>query len=185
MRHGGVTTRASILSGLRLCLADLISPPKVSVLDGCPMFAPAYMGRKRIFQMLSLQVRGSLLLAAVFLLAMQDRWKGLRPVFFGPCTLGRTWGTRPGGGLRSLLYPQRCDGLHLDSVCSLPIQLVTVMISSLRQALDCGRYAVSAITVRAAREITTPATTTSASAARNPTTPDKDPTAGGPTRNPK
>jgi hypothetical protein len=20
---------------------------------------------------------------------------GLRPVFFGPCTLGRTWGTRP------------------------------------------------------------------------------------------
>jgi hypothetical protein len=21
---------------------------------------------------------------------------GLRPVFFGPCTLGRTWGTRPG-----------------------------------------------------------------------------------------
>jgi hypothetical protein len=22
--------------------------------------------------------------------------EGLRPVFFGPCTLGRTWGTRPG-----------------------------------------------------------------------------------------
>jgi hypothetical protein len=21
--------------------------------------------------------------------------EGLRPVFFGPCTLGRTWGTRP------------------------------------------------------------------------------------------
>jgi hypothetical protein len=97
MPDGGVTIRASILSGLWLCLADLISPPKVSLLDGCPMFAPAYMGRKRIFQMLSLQVRGSLLLAAVFVLASQDRWKGLRPVFFGPCTLGRTWGTRPGG----------------------------------------------------------------------------------------
>ncbi len=24
------------------------------------------------------------------------RWMGLRPVFFGPCTLRRTWGTRPG-----------------------------------------------------------------------------------------
>src|ERR1700719_558147 len=24
------------------------------------------------------------------------RREGLRPVFFGPCTLGRTWGTRPG-----------------------------------------------------------------------------------------
>jgi hypothetical protein len=27
--------------------------------------------------------------------AEQKRWKGLRPVFFGPCTPGRTWGTRP------------------------------------------------------------------------------------------
>jgi hypothetical protein len=26
----------------------------------------------------------------------QRRWKGLRPVFIGPRTLGRTWGTRPG-----------------------------------------------------------------------------------------
>jgi hypothetical protein len=77
------------------------------------------------------------------------------------------------------------DGLHLDSVCPLPMQLVTVMISSIHQALHCGRYAVSAITRRAAKEIATPATTTSASAARKPTTPDKDPTTGGPTRNPK
>jgi hypothetical protein len=77
-----------------------------------------------------------------------------------------------GIGLRSLLYPQRW-------------RLVTVMISSIRQALHCGRYAVSAITLRAAKEIATPAKTTSASAARKPTTPDKDPTTGGPTRNPK
>ena len=25
----------------------------------------------------------------------QERWKGLRPVVFNPCTLVRTWGTRP------------------------------------------------------------------------------------------
>jgi hypothetical protein len=25
----------------------------------------------------------------------EKRWKGLRPIFFGPCTLRRTWGTRP------------------------------------------------------------------------------------------
>jgi hypothetical protein len=36
------------------------------VLDGCPMFAPAYMGRKRIFQMLSLHAQAFLLLAVVF-----------------------------------------------------------------------------------------------------------------------
>jgi hypothetical protein len=24
---------------------------------------------------------------------MEERWMGLRPVFFGPCTLVRTWGT--------------------------------------------------------------------------------------------
>ena len=76
MPDGGVTIRASILSGLWICLADVISPPKVSVL----------------------------------------------------------YGTRPGGGLRSLLYPQRW-------------RLVTVMIPSIRQALHCGRYAVSAITL--------------------------------------
>src|SRR5579859_3405818 len=36
-----------------------------SVLDGCPMFAPAYMGRKRVLRMLSLHVHGLLLLTAV------------------------------------------------------------------------------------------------------------------------
>ena len=36
------------------------------VLDGCPMFAQAYMGRKRILPMLSLHGQGLVLLAAVF-----------------------------------------------------------------------------------------------------------------------
>jgi hypothetical protein len=46
--------------------ADVISPPRSLVLDGCPMFATVYMGRKRILQMFSLHARGSLLLAAIF-----------------------------------------------------------------------------------------------------------------------
>ena len=47
--------------------ADFIPQPRSMVLDGCPMFAPAYMGRKRIFQMLSLHARRFLLFAVVFL----------------------------------------------------------------------------------------------------------------------
>jgi hypothetical protein len=46
--------------------ADFIPQPRPLVLDGCPMFAPAYMGRKRIFQMLSLHAQAFLLLAVVF-----------------------------------------------------------------------------------------------------------------------
>jgi hypothetical protein len=46
--------------------------------------------------MLSLHPQGRLLLAAVRLPIQQERRKGLRPIFLGPCTLRRTWGTRPG-----------------------------------------------------------------------------------------
>jgi hypothetical protein len=45
------------------------------------MFAQAYMGRKRILQMLSLHVRECLPLVVVPLPAKQKRWKGLRPSF--------------------------------------------------------------------------------------------------------
>jgi hypothetical protein len=31
---------------------------------------------------------------------------GLRPIFFGPCTLRRTWGTRPISFHSSLPFPQ-------------------------------------------------------------------------------
>ena len=44
------------------------------------MFAPTYMGDNDFFQMLSLH--------------LSQRSMGLRPVFFVPCTLLRTWGTR-------------------------------------------------------------------------------------------
>jgi hypothetical protein len=56
-----VAIRWSLSAALRLEQGT-----KPSSLDGCPMFAPAYMGRKRILQMLSLYVQGLLLLAAVF-----------------------------------------------------------------------------------------------------------------------
>jgi hypothetical protein len=38
------------------------------------------------------------------LLPQSKSVRGAAPVFFGPCTLGRTWGTRP--GKRALLFAQ-------------------------------------------------------------------------------
>jgi hypothetical protein len=49
-----------------LHLLSYISPPQPMVLDGCPMFAQAYMGRKGILPMLSLDAQGLLLLALSF-----------------------------------------------------------------------------------------------------------------------
>ena len=54
------------LGGVRSDPADLSSPTTSTVLDGCPMFAPAYMGRKRILQMLSLHVARTLVLGRGF-----------------------------------------------------------------------------------------------------------------------
>ena len=66
------------------------------VLDGCPMFAPAYMGRKRRAQPLpTLLLRGQKTAAK----SKNPRANGVKAFeesVFGPCTLGRTWGTRPG-----------------------------------------------------------------------------------------
>src|SRR5258708_24241535 len=52
------------------------------------------MGRKRILPMLSFHGQG--LFGRSVFAALQKRSKELRPVFFSPCTLGRTWGTRSG-----------------------------------------------------------------------------------------
>jgi hypothetical protein len=56
------------------------------------MFAPAYMGRKRILQMLSLNVAGFQPLAAVFFADTAKRWKGLRPRLFRPMYAGANMG---------------------------------------------------------------------------------------------
>jgi hypothetical protein len=68
---------------------------KPSFPDGCPMFAPAYMGRKRrgaappnafVMWRNELRPRAKVLAHGV---------RALEESVFGPCTLGRTWGTRP------------------------------------------------------------------------------------------
>ena len=63
-------------------------------LDGCPMFAPAYMGRKRIFPMLSILAQRFFGPATEFFPHNRSVGRGLRRVLFVPCTLLRTWGTR-------------------------------------------------------------------------------------------
>src|ERR1700722_14339914 len=45
--------------------------------------------------MLSLDVQGFFVPAPVFSLTSKGVGRGLRPVVFVPCTLVRTWGTRP------------------------------------------------------------------------------------------
>jgi hypothetical protein len=73
-------------------MADL---PNTAIGSGRVPLAPAYMGRKRILPMLSLHAQGLLLLAAVFLPNSKSVGRAA-PVFFGPRTPVRTWGTRPG-----------------------------------------------------------------------------------------
>jgi len=59
------------------------------------------------------------------LLVEQKRWEGC-PVFFGPCTPGRTWGTRPGewdGLVDQALLPNLVwnpGSVYLDRFESLP-----------------------------------------------------------------
>jgi hypothetical protein len=51
------------------------------VLDGCPMFSKAYMGRKRILPMLSLHAQGPLFLFAIFLPRTKSVGRGYAPSF--------------------------------------------------------------------------------------------------------
>ncbi len=53
----------------------------VSVLDGCPMFASAYMGGKRISSNAFTPLATILAFGRSLLPAKQERWKGLRPSF--------------------------------------------------------------------------------------------------------
>jgi hypothetical protein len=52
--------------------------------------------------------------------------EGAAPVFFGPCTLRRTWGTRP--GKRALFFAQGQSGhrpvLPANLVCLGPVEVV-------------------------------------------------------------
>ena len=65
------------------------------VLDGCPRFAKAYLGRKWFFSNAFCSLHEDAGLGERPFARIDKAFEGLRPVFFGPCTLGRTWGTRP------------------------------------------------------------------------------------------
>jgi hypothetical protein len=68
------------------------------------MFAPAYMGRKRILQMLSLDVRQFLILSA-------ERWTGLRPSFSAHLRWGEEGAPVQGRGLPCCLQVQPSSAL--------------------------------------------------------------------------
>jgi hypothetical protein len=59
------------------------------------MFAPAYMGEKRCFSNAFSPHAMALACTTAFYSLNQSVGRA-SPVFFGPCTLERTWGTRPG-----------------------------------------------------------------------------------------
>jgi hypothetical protein len=73
------------------------------------MFAGAYMGRKRCFQMLSVHCTRILALGRCFFCYLTEALEGAAPIFFGPCTLWRTWGTRPGA--RASVFLNRLEGI--------------------------------------------------------------------------
>src|ERR1700693_5511761 len=74
---------------------------------------------------------------------------GLRPVFFGPCTLGRTWGTRP--GKRASLLPSTATppmDLHLCRFhfCSLFASGIAAALRAVAHpgaAYECDRSIVA------------------------------------------
>src|SRR6201993_3888254 len=66
------------------------------------MFAPAYMGRKRVLRMLSLHVHGLLLLTAVSAIS-KSVGRGCAPSSSAHVRWGEHGAPVQGGGLRSLL----------------------------------------------------------------------------------
>jgi hypothetical protein len=59
------------------------------------MFAPAYMGRGWAFSNAFCSLHEDVGLGNRPFASIAEALEGLRPVFFGPCTPVRTWGTRP------------------------------------------------------------------------------------------
>jgi hypothetical protein len=59
------------------------------------MFAPAYMGRGWAFSNAFCSLHEDVGIGNRPFASIAEALEGLRPVFFGPCTPVRTWGTRP------------------------------------------------------------------------------------------
>jgi len=77
----------------------------------------------------------SLTLAAVFN-TLEERWRWLRPVFFGPCTphgtpgqVGRTWGTLP-AIKASILAPAAVDRQKLENLSCIMATIVSDLVQS-------------------------------------------------------
>src|ERR1700757_4426242 len=81
------------------------------VLDGCPMFAPAYMGGKRVLRMLSLHVHGLLLLTAVSAIS-KSVGRGCAPSSSAHVRWGEHGAPVQGRELRSLLHLGDAEELY-------------------------------------------------------------------------
>jgi hypothetical protein len=99
--------------------ADFISQPRSMVLDGCPMFASAYMGRKRIFQMLSLHATSLALRRSLFCPPSRSVGRGFAPSFSAHVRLGEHGAPVQGSGPCRLLKG-RAAHLFIASVLTQP-----------------------------------------------------------------
>ena len=102
-------------------------------IGGAPCRKSGYMGRKRIFQMLSLHARGFLLLDVVFCPRSSSVGRGCAPSFSAHVRptasrgrLGEHGAPVQGRGLRSLLQPQRrrWGCIQAETFCSRVLRLL-------------------------------------------------------------
>jgi hypothetical protein len=100
--------------------ADFISQPRSLVLDGCPMFAPAYMGRKRIVSNAFTPCKGILALRrSLFCARSRSVGRGLRPSFSAHVRRGEHGAPVQGNGPCCLLKG-RAAHLFIGSVLTQP-----------------------------------------------------------------
>jgi hypothetical protein len=87
-----LSSSLALTNFMRLSLMKAAHAP----VGGAPCRKSGTMGRERCFSNAFPVMRDGSCSHQRCLPTEQKRWNGLRPVFFGPCTLRRTWGTRPG-----------------------------------------------------------------------------------------
>jgi hypothetical protein len=72
-----------------------------------------------------------------FFAALQKRSKELRPAVFSPCTLGRTWGTRP-GRRASFFAPTTATPMNSKKVANKPGSQMSRTASRYISSRPCG-----------------------------------------------
>jgi hypothetical protein len=101
-----------VLAKLTWKARRISSPTAVYGSGRVPHVRPGVHGPKTDFSNAFTPCATTLALRRSLLARLAERWKGLRPVFFGPCTLGRTWGTRPGKRALLLAQGRACSLVH-------------------------------------------------------------------------